>query len=57
MALIKCKKCGNKISEYANKCPKCGYNIKKNDNIKLTLIIMIMVLIFSVLIIVNNGGK
>jgi uncharacterized membrane protein YvbJ len=24
MALIKCKECGNEISEWAETCPKCG---------------------------------
>ena len=33
MALIKCKECGNKISDQAETCPKCGYELKpKQDN-------------------------
>lgn len=32
MALIKCPDCGNEISEFAEKCPHCGYIVK--DRIK-----------------------
>jgi hypothetical protein len=32
MALIECLKCGNKISEFAEACPKCGAS--KNDDSK-----------------------
>jgi flagellar basal body-associated protein FliL len=32
MALIECKNCGNKISEFAEACPKCGAS--KNDDSK-----------------------
>jgi len=28
MALIECKECGHKISEFATKCPKCGVDVK-----------------------------
>ena len=28
MALIKCPKCGNKVSSRAEQCPKCGYSVK-----------------------------
>lgn len=28
MGLIKCVECGTEISEYAEKCPKCGYPCK-----------------------------
>ncbi len=30
MALIKCKECGKEISNQTNKCPNCGYPLKKN---------------------------
>ncbi len=30
MALIKCPECGNKISDQAEACPKCGYELKEN---------------------------
>jgi len=29
MALIACKECGNKVSEQALKCPKCGVQLRK----------------------------
>lgn len=29
MALIKCPECGNKISDQAETCPKCGYELKE----------------------------
>lgn len=29
MALIKCPECGNKISDQAESCPKCGYEMKQ----------------------------
>lgn len=31
MALIKCPECGNKISDQAESCPKCGYELKKSN--------------------------
>ena len=31
MALIKCPECGNKISDQADSCPKCGYELKKSN--------------------------
>ena len=31
MALIKCKECGNMISDRATKCPKCGCPIDRQD--------------------------
>lgn len=31
MALIKCPECGNKISDKAEACPKCGYEMKKSQ--------------------------
>lgn len=31
MALIKCKKCGQMVSDKADKCPKCGCSISENE--------------------------
>lgn len=31
MALIKCPECGNKVSDKANACPKCGYPNNKKE--------------------------
>lgn len=33
MALIKCPKCGHKISDKAKQCPKCGHIIAHNDGV------------------------
>lgn len=32
MALIKCPECNNSISDQADTCPKCGYELKKKSN-------------------------
>lgn len=32
MALIKCPECDSKISDQAEMCPKCGYELKKKSN-------------------------
>lgn len=29
MALINCPECGREVSDKAEKCPNCGYNIGK----------------------------
>lgn len=29
MSLIECLECGKNVSEYANNCPNCGYNIQQ----------------------------
>lgn len=36
MALIKCPECGNKISDKAESCPKCGYEMKESKREKIT---------------------
>lgn len=38
MALVKCKECGKKISDGANKCPNCGYKEKKRIKIDKNII-------------------
>ncbi len=35
MALIKCPKCGKKVSENAKKCPKCGEPIKTQNTLEI----------------------
>ena len=32
MALIKCPECGTEVSDKAEKCPKCAYPIKPENN-------------------------
>ena len=39
MALVKCKECGNEISDTIKKCPHCGYKEKKPLNKKMFIII------------------
>lgn len=36
MALINCKECGKEISDKANKCPHCGFDITKEKHTKAT---------------------
>lgn len=36
MALIKCPECNNKISDKAETCPKCGYELNNNESKKET---------------------
>lgn len=31
MALIKCRECGNEVSNKAKNCPQCGAQVKRND--------------------------
>lgn len=35
MALIKCPECNNKVSDQADSCPKCGYELKKTNTEKV----------------------
>lgn len=59
MALIKCPKCGREnVSNSAERCPSCGYNIKEyydkshekdNENKRIVLGIGIVILVFAVL--------
>lgn len=36
MALIDCPGCGNKVSDRAKACPKCGMNLSLNRHIRIT---------------------
>ena len=59
MALIKCPKCGcENVSNSAERCPSCGYNIKEyydkshekdNENNSIVFGIGIVILVFAVL--------
>lgn len=35
MALIRCPECNNKISDQADTCPKCGYELKKKNSVSV----------------------
>lgn len=39
MALIDCPGCGNKVSDRAKACPKCGMNLSLNPFIKENIVI------------------
>lgn len=52
MAMIKCRECGNEISEYAEKCPNCGVKTRygkteeeKKLNGKMLLVYLLVVII------------
>lgn len=51
MAIIKCKECGNDVSDIAEACPKCGAKVKKSSVIMKVLggfvALVIIVAIFS----------
>ena len=32
MALISCRNCGQRISDKAHNCPKCGFNMDQGEN-------------------------
>lgn len=45
MALIKCPKCGNKVSSKADECPKCGYSVKKSKIKRCRVVAGVLVVI------------
>lgn len=54
MAMIRCRECGNEISEYAEKCPNCGVKTRygksqeeKKANGKM-LLVYLTVIVFGV---------
>ncbi len=56
MALINCPECGNKISDTANRCPRCGYALKSmskkiaaNKKKILRITICAIILIFTII--------
>jgi hypothetical protein len=51
MALIKCRECGNEISDQAKKCIHCGVPIKKK--ITFTKLILIFFLVLIILVIIS----
>lgn len=51
MSLIKCKECGNEISDEAKICPKCGVKTEKaNQQSKSIKILVIAILIIGIII-------
>lgn len=70
MALITCPECGKKMSDMAEKCPHCGYSLKKDssskkmnfENIKgkwdnKYLLIILIILIGGYFLFFNNPTK
>lgn len=50
MAIVRCKECGNKISNMAENCPNCGYPIKKIKNTKFVIIMSFLIFFTGLLI-------
>ena len=51
MSLIKCKECGNEISNKAQKCPRCGIPLSNNSNGNTVRKILAFIFGFMLLII------
>ncbi len=59
MALIKCKECGNEVSDTAKTCPKCGAKVPKGNGIGIwTISGLVVVLLFSLMFLIAllSGG-
>lgn len=48
MALIKCKECGQKISNKAKKCPHCGVPLIEKEKINLRIILIATIIIITI---------
>lgn len=63
MALVKCKECKAEVSNSANKCPKCGVQIRKlkrgffGQLAKWTLIAFNLFMIWALFAGLNNVGE
>lgn len=65
MALIKCPECNNKISDQADSCPNCGYELHKKTETKKTpknfdykyLIIGLLILVVGLYILNQNRSQ
>jgi hypothetical protein len=42
MALLKCKECGNEVSDQAKACPKCGAKVKKRWGVIKTVLVSVL---------------
>lgn len=47
MALIKCKECGEKVSNKAEKCPSCGAKVPRKSKTGLLLIVLIALIVLG----------
>ena len=69
MALIKCPECNNQISDQADSCPKCGYELKAkkvNDSktsgavtskINFKYLAIILIIVAAVLLFFQQSNK
>ena len=68
MALIKCPECGNKVSDQAANCPKCGYELREDTKEKKInipkgsfdykyLIVIVVLVVGAFLIFGNNNSS
>lgn len=54
LPLIKCPKCKHEMSETANRCPSCGYKIRKPISKKVIYAICIVVVVIELIFLVCN---
>lgn len=66
MALINCPECKNKISDKADSCPKCGYELNKNSNNNLgskknnsnyVMIVIVVILVIGAIYLLDSTNK
>ncbi len=57
MALINCKKCGQMISDKAEKCPNCGETISNTFSFNTKIILICFWVMFILSIIIFYGGS
>lgn len=58
MAIIKCSECNSEVSSQAEKCPHCGYVLKKKRSVlKWVLLIFLAVVIINVISAFNEVSK
>ena len=56
MALIKCKKCGIKVSNKAERCPFCGYIIKRKVNNAASGCLAIFIIMAGIILMLYGIG-
>ena len=54
MALIKCKECGNKVSNTANSCPHCGAKVPKANGCGCGTMLGVFILGYFVMSVMGN---
>jgi ribosomal protein L37E len=57
MAMVKCKECGQSISNKAKSCPSCGAPIKKKTSILTWIVSVILSIIVIQSVIVSSGSN